>query len=162
MRALLAAALTLLLCPSARAAFLDLGAGARAPGMGDAFTALADDAYAIHYNPAGLAQLDRPQFSAAYSKLYLGLSDGSDLGTSELMYAHPLAGGKNGVLGFGWERFSLSGLYTEQTLTASYGRRIWTSETGAQLLAGLNLKYLTHSFTAGAEASNAFDLGASS
>ncbi|HEX4046465.1 MAG TPA: hypothetical protein VH309_01450, partial [Elusimicrobiota bacterium] len=88
---LLAAALAVLLAAPARAAFLDLGAGARAPGMGDAFTALADDAYAIHYNPAGLAQLDRPQFSAAYTKLYVGLTDGSDLGTSQLVYAQPLA-----------------------------------------------------------------------
>jgi len=158
MRSALVAAL-LLLASSARASFIDLGAGARAPGMGDAFTALADDAYAVHYNPAGLAQLDRPQFSAAYSKLYLGLTDGSDLGSSQLVYAYPLAHGKNGVLGFGWDRFSLSGLYTEQTLTASYGRRFWSSDSGAQFLAGLNLKYLSHSFTTPAEASNAFDNG---
>ena len=160
MRPALVAALALLLAGPARAAFLDLGAGARAPGLGDAFTALADDAYAIHYNPAGLAQIDRAQFSAAYSKLYLGLTDGSDLGSSQLVYAQPLAHGKNGVLGFGWDRFSLSGLYTEQTLTASYGRRLWSGDSGAQLMAGLNLKYLTHSFATPAEASNAFNQGA--
>ncbi len=34
------------------------GAGARAIGMGEAFAAVADDASAIYYNPAGLAQLD--------------------------------------------------------------------------------------------------------
>ncbi len=157
MRAL--AALVLLLGTPAAAAFLDLGAGARAPGLGDAFTALADDVYAIHYNPAGLAQLERPEFSAAYSRLYLGLSDGSDLGTSQLMYAQPLAQGKQGVLGFGWERFALSGLYTEQTFTASYGRRFWSGDDGSQLMAGVNAKYLTHSFTTPAEASNACNGG---
>ncbi len=160
MRRALAAGLALLLAVPARAAFLDLGAGARAPGMGDAFTALADDAYAIHYNPAGLAQLERPQFSAAYSKLYLGLTDGSDLGSSQLMFAYPLAHGQRGVLGLGWDRFSLGGLYTEQTLTASYGRRVWSSDSGAQFMVGLNLKYLTHSFSTPAEASNAFNNGA--
>jgi tetratricopeptide (TPR) repeat protein len=159
MRKLLAAALFFLLGAPARAAFLDLGAGARAPGLGDAFTALADDAYAIHYNPAGLAQIDRPEFSAAYSRLYLGLSDGSDLGSSQLVYAHPLGRGKNGVLGFGFERFSLSGLYSEQTITASYGRRFWAGDDGAQFMAGVNLKYLTHSFTAPAEAANACNGG---
>ncbi len=34
------------------------GAGARAIGMGEAFSAIADDASAIYYNPAGLAQMD--------------------------------------------------------------------------------------------------------
>jgi len=34
------------------------GAGARAIGMGEAFSAIADDATAIYYNPAGLAQLN--------------------------------------------------------------------------------------------------------
>ena len=41
------ALLLALACP-ASAAFEDSGAGARAPGMGNAFAAIADDAYAIH------------------------------------------------------------------------------------------------------------------
>lgn len=40
------------------------GAGARAKGMGGAFIGLADDATAVSWNPAGLAQLDRPEASA--------------------------------------------------------------------------------------------------
>ena len=39
------------------------GQGARALGMGGAFIGLADDATAISWNPAGLAQLDRPEVS---------------------------------------------------------------------------------------------------
>lgn len=42
------------------------GKGARALGMGGAFTALADDATAISWNPAGLAQLDRPELSGVF------------------------------------------------------------------------------------------------
>lgn len=38
-----------------------LSPGARAAGMGGAFAALADDASAAFANPAGLAQLDRPE-----------------------------------------------------------------------------------------------------
>ncbi|OGR97836.1 MAG: hypothetical protein A2V88_11100, partial [Elusimicrobia bacterium RBG_16_66_12] len=153
---LLAAALApALLCGPARAAFEETGSGARAPGMGDAFTALADDVYSIHYNPAGLAQIDRPQFGAAYSRLYVGLSDGSDVGTSQLVYAQPLSRGKRGTLGIGWDRLSLGGLYTEQTLTLSYGRRVLERESGSQLLTGINIKQLSHSFGRTAEASAA-------
>ena len=34
--------------------FLRIAPGARAAGMGEAFVAIADDATAVHYNPAGL------------------------------------------------------------------------------------------------------------
>ncbi len=39
------------------------GAGARAMGMGGAFTAVCDDATATFYNPAGLVQLKRPEIT---------------------------------------------------------------------------------------------------
>jgi long-subunit fatty acid transport protein len=38
--------------------FLRLGSGARAGGMGEAFTAVADDAAGIYYNPAGMAAVE--------------------------------------------------------------------------------------------------------
>jgi len=40
-----------------------VGAGARALGMGGAFIAIADDATAASWNPAGLAQLEKPEGS---------------------------------------------------------------------------------------------------
>ena len=40
-----------------------VGSGARAAGMADAFVAVADDATAASWNPAGLVQLERPEFS---------------------------------------------------------------------------------------------------
>lgn len=50
----------------ARANFNLTGQGARALGMGGAFIGIADDATAISWNPAGLAQLDRPELSAVF------------------------------------------------------------------------------------------------
>ncbi len=41
------------------AAFLNIGVGARALGMGGAFTSLSDDATAPYWNPAGLATLNK-------------------------------------------------------------------------------------------------------
>ncbi|NQU05082.1 MAG: PorV/PorQ family protein, partial [Calditrichaeota bacterium] len=41
--------------------FLKVGVGTRAVGMGEAFTAVADDASALYYNPGGLIQLTMPE-----------------------------------------------------------------------------------------------------
>jgi len=53
----------LLVAQQSRPSFSVVGAGARAAGMGGAFTALADDASAASFNPAGLALLVRPEAS---------------------------------------------------------------------------------------------------
>jgi hypothetical protein len=52
-----------LLAEQSRTAYTVQGAGARAIGTGGAFIAVADDATAVSYNPAGLAQLVRPEVS---------------------------------------------------------------------------------------------------
>lgn len=139
------------------AAFDDLGAGARAPGMGNAFTSVADDVYSIFYNPAGLGTLERPQFTSSYSRLLFGLSDNSDINTAEIAYVQPLKKGRWGSLGAAWQSFSLAGLYQEQNLYLSYGRLAWQSQKLGELYLGGNAKYLTRSFTRFPEASNSLD-----
>ncbi len=42
---------------TAGAKFLDIGISARAMGMGEAYTAIANDVSAVYYNPAGLTQI---------------------------------------------------------------------------------------------------------
>ncbi len=146
----------LLAAAPARAAYEDLGAGARGPAMGNAFVPIADDVYAIYYNPAGLALLASPQFGASYTKYYSGLSDGSDLNTSFLGYAHPLSDGKQGTIGTAWNSFSLnSSLYRENSLYLSYARRYEDHKTTGDLYYGLSLKYLQSSFGSFDTASNA-------
>lgn len=57
------------LADQSRTAFTVLGAGARANGAGGAFIAVADDATAVSFNPAGLAQLLKPEVSVVGDRL---------------------------------------------------------------------------------------------
>jgi long-subunit fatty acid transport protein len=49
------------------------GSGARAAGMANAFAAVSDDGTAASWNPAGLAQLRKPELSLVYSVSHHGL-----------------------------------------------------------------------------------------
>ncbi|MEW6687011.1 MAG: PorV/PorQ family protein [Candidatus Edwardsbacteria bacterium] len=50
--------------------FLSLGVGARALAMGGAYTALASDATGAYWNPAGIAQMERPQITFMHSATF--------------------------------------------------------------------------------------------
>ena len=157
----LAAVLLLAAGRRVHAAFADLGAGARAPGMGGAVTAVSADAYSIYYNPAGLALMDRPELALSYSKLFVGLTDNSDLNTSFVAYAHPL-GEDWGTLGAAWNQFALSGYYMESTYYLSYARLLAKDLGPGNLYGGGSLKYLQHSFNSGAAAQNTIQSGGTS
>ncbi len=154
----LAGLLLAALCPGrAAAAFSDTGAGARAPGMGNAFVAVADDVYSLHYNPAGLGLLDRPELAASYTKHLVGLSDGSDMGMSFLGYAYPLKAG-HGTVAASWRQFNLdSGLYQEQIFGLSYGNALLKNFGPGDLYGGVSLKNLNRSFGSTPEAGNALN-----
>lgn len=53
-------------------AFLKLGVGARAAGLGGAYTAISDDAAGVFYNPAGITGIDSLQLSAETYLLTFG------------------------------------------------------------------------------------------
>ncbi len=129
----------------ALAAYEDVGVGARVTGLGQAYTAVADDVYSIYYNPAGLATLERPELGTTYSRLLTGLSDGSNIQNSFIGYAKPLAAGRQGAFGGAWNRFNVGGLYTENQLMGSYGRALFAGEAPGRYYGGLTLKLLSRS-----------------
>lgn len=55
--------------------FLTYGVGARALGMGGAFSAVADDVTAAYWNPAGLATLDRNEVNFMHAYAFGGLAN---------------------------------------------------------------------------------------
>lgn len=101
------------------AAFENQDAGARQSGLGDACTALGGDVHSLFHNPAGLAYLNRKEFSSSYSRLFTGLDDNSNIYNSQFIYGQPTSA--RGSLGFGWLEMALDDLYRERTLSAGYG-----------------------------------------
>lgn len=130
--------------------FQDATDGARPAGMGEAFTAIADDANAVLYNPAGFARIDVPQLSGMYSNLYTGLNPilytGSldRLGYNTLAAAIPVSA-VIGYFGAAWVQLQ-SEVYQENTFILSYARRAWDAYP---LDWGVNLKLLSWAVRAG-------------
>jgi hypothetical protein len=71
--------------------FLELGVGARALGMAEAYTAAIDDVNGVHYNPAILGTLKYPVLSVQHQELLL------DSRFESIMGAYPL---ETGIVGF--------------------------------------------------------------
>ena len=56
------------------AKFLSIGVGPRANAMGGAFSAVANDASAIYWNPAGIASITERQAIVTYTKLFVDIN----------------------------------------------------------------------------------------
>jgi hypothetical protein len=55
------------------AAFLNIGVGSRAIAMGGAFTAIADGATALYWNPAGISRCQRPEVTFTHNDWFLDI-----------------------------------------------------------------------------------------
>ncbi len=91
------------------AEFLSHGVGARALGMGSAFVAIADDATATYWNPAGLTKVKKHSFSAMYSDTF-STGDGNWLSRGLVTYnfvnyVYQIKG--IGSLGLSWIRLGI-------------------------------------------------------
>jgi len=146
------AGLLLLIRQPVSAAFLDSGFGARPVGMGQAFTAIADDSNAPLYNPAGLVQIQWNELSASYSDLFSGLTlySGNDqvhINQSYLSFVSKPT--RLGSFGVSWSNFDTTHLYREDTVILSYARNVgdFVPLLDNMLAFGLNLKYLHRGFT---------------
>jgi hypothetical protein len=136
------------------------GLGARALAMGGAFVAVADDATAVKWNPAGLVQLDDTRISGMSTDLFgMGIT-------------HQFVGGMTNLAGFGlgiaWERSSVSSQmvddqgdagqafsWNESVIIGSFATNVM--DMG---LAGVNIKYYIADSGLGNSATGfGFDLG---
>ncbi len=121
-----------------------IGAGSRPDGMAGAFTAVADDLSAIHFNPAGMVNIKKQEVSLLYYPLYEGASIGSaaygqsilNFGTIGAAFSVFSSGNMEGYD----EAGELTSVFSSQQykLTASYGRYL---AEGLSAGANINIYY---------------------
>lgn len=145
------------------AQFLKVGIGARPLAMGSAFSALADDANAINWNPGALGTIKEKNATASYSSLFKDQSQGF------LAYVNPLKEDM-GSVGVGLNYLTVSKIekragdtedpdstFSNQNfaLSLSYGK----PEVAPGLSLGGNLKYIRVSLDSFSGNAVALDFG---
>lgn len=128
------------------ASFEDIGAGARAIGMGNAFVSVADDFNALYYNPAGIAKVPRPEFGGSYGKLYVGLSDQANLSSG--FFGAVLPTKRLGSFGFSWLNYNAALAYQEHAFALSYARKVYGDFSLGFSLKRLSVQYGQDEYTA--------------
>lgn len=151
---------------SAGAEFLKFGQGARAAAMGESHAAVADDAYAAYWNPAGLAGLLYPTAALSYNRGLEGVDQ------QYFSLAYPLAAGSTldvnltrlGMSSF--QGYDAQGVKTRQVgasdyaVGLAYGRTVLRDDRGrARLDAGVNLKGIREKLDRAEASTYAADLG---
>ncbi|MFC1501180.1 PorV/PorQ family protein [Elusimicrobiota bacterium] len=125
------------------AQFLKLGAGARAGGMGDVYVAIADDANAIYWNPAGLRQVEDQSLS------FMHMSWLADTSYDWFAFASDFR--EFGTLGIGIQYLSYGNITYTDTIGASRGTFSPSDMSGTlsyardigRFAVGINGKYIS-------------------
>ncbi|MBU1699144.1 MAG: hypothetical protein KJ970_04255 [Candidatus Eisenbacteria bacterium] len=123
-----------LLSPRPAGAYFEkIHAGARATGMGGAYSALVDDASAAYWNPAALVTLQRGDILLMYAKPYAI----SNLQSSYMGFALP----RNDVsVGLSWHHTGISGVMGENLITLGLARDLLAPGGRYACSVGGNLK----------------------
>ncbi len=103
--------------PSFAADFTFIQPGARANAMGGAFSAIANDSYAIFYNPAGISTLNEKQISGEISRR---LDPLSPIGEISAVYIRPQPDRINNVAALGFHSLRHSSKEKKDSLIAGY------------------------------------------
>lgn len=137
---------------------LKIGVGARAIGMGEAYTAQADDVSSLYWNPAGLALMQERQASFMYDQMY------KDLKFQNGNIGIPL---ENGAIGANVSYLSYGKIAGYDTSGNSIGDQSANSAVatlggawlGNQWSAGANIKGIREKLADETASGVAFDLG---
>ena len=135
--AIFASFLLVTLRPSVSAA-RQLEIGARPQGMGETFLAIADDANAMHYNPAGLPALGHHEVIGNHADLF-----GIGLNANNIGYAIPLR--DHSAFGLDWNNLDADDGelgFNENVFRLCYGR-----DLSRELSLGIGVRYIVTDMT---------------
>jgi hypothetical protein len=137
---------------------LNIGVGARAIGMGEAYVAQADDVSSLYWNPAGLALMQERQASFMYSPMI------QDMKYQNINVGIPLdnaaVGGSLSYLSYGSiPGYNGSGAPTGDQSAYSAVGTVGAAWLGSQWSAGLNIKGIQEKLADEKANGFAFDLG---
>lgn len=124
---------------TSHSAFLDFGWGARPAGMGGAFTAVADDANAPLWNPAGIGRVGTRKIMFMHAIPYMGMEN-VGIGLEYASFILPL---KENIFGLSWTNFTSANQYSENAFNLTYSRII-----SENFFIGGNLKLMGQNYEA--------------
>ncbi len=144
---------------AAGANFLKLGVGARALGLGSAYTAIAEDVTSLYWNPAGLASLSKKELGAMHAEMF------ADTRYDFIGYAHPTSKLNFGVSAVYLSQGNIDGRtagraksddFTADDLAVTFGgSRLFAERMGI----GVSFKLIQSRIAAFSSRSYAFDVG---
>ncbi|MEE9170103.1 MAG: PorV/PorQ family protein [bacterium] len=141
--------------------YLHMGVGARALGLGKAYTALANDATAVYWNPAGLATQNPYQLYFMHSALFLD--------TSLDFFAATASTKSYGSFGLGILALTSRGFEQRSSLNEEVGTfdandmtflLSWSHEAYSGVSIGINYKIVTQKLLSYSDTGHGLDIGA--